>query len=479
MNEITHFIDGRAVKGEGPLLDDIDPSNGGLIARMPEANVAQTADAVAAALRSFQSGSWAGATKNERQGVLRDTASAIRGGADMLVELQVSEGGMTPGNVRGQIMGAAAWFDYFADYLTRESGETYRQLDNVTTLVNREPIGVCALFSPWNVPVTLSAIKLAPALAAGNSVVLKPSEETPMVARRLVDLIHCAGLPDGVLNLVNGRGEVTGAALANAPDVAMISFTGGPVGGRAVAEAAARRQVPCVMELGGKSATIIFDDADLDAALEGALASIFSSNGEACLAGSRILVQESIADDFTRAFVERTQTIRVGDPHSEGISMGPMVSAAHQARVLGFFDSADRDGDRILCGGPMPEGGEGFYVRPGAIIAASPKSRIWNEEVFGPVAALMTFADEAEAVALANDSQYGLSGYLWTSDLGRAMRVAERIRTGTVVINAPFMRELNAPFGGVKGSGVGREGGTHSWMNFTEAKTTVIHHGKG
>lgn len=479
MNEVSHFIDGRAVKGDGPALDDIDPASGRVLARLPEATKAQVGEAVAAASRSFQSGAWAELPLTERQAVLRKVAQAIRDDAETLLDLQVSEGGMTPGNVRGQIMGAAAWFDYFADYLAREAGEMYRQLNNVTTLVHREPIGVCALFSPWNVPVTLSAIKLAPALAAGNSVVLKPSEETPMVTRRLVELIHDAGLPDGVVNLVNGRGAVTGAALADAQDIAMMSFTGGSAGGRAVAEAAARRHIPCVMELGGKSATIVFDDADQDAALDGALASVFSSNGEACLAGSRILVQQSIAEDFIGRFVERTQSMRVGDPRGVDVSIGPMVSRAHQERVLGFFDSAAKDGDRILCGGPMDDADEGFYVRPGAIVAASRQSRIWREEVFGPVAALMTFADEAEAVMLANDSHYGLSGYLWTGDLGRAMRVSKRIRTGTIVVNASFMRELNAPFGGVKGSGVGREGGTHSWMNFTEAKTTVIHHGKG
>lgn len=479
MDEVTQFIDGRAVAGEGSALDDIDPASGRILARLPEATDAQVGAAVAAASRSFLSGVWAELPPAERQAVLRKAANSIRDDVETLLDLQVGEGGMTPGNVRGQIMGAAAWFDYFADYLTREAGETYRQLNNVTTLVNREPIGVCALFSPWNVPVTLSAIKLAPALAAGNSVVLKPSEETPMVTRRLVELIHGAGLPDGVVNLVNGRGAVTGAALADAPDVAMISFTGGSAGGRAVAEAAARQHIPCVTELGGKSATVVFDDADLDAALDGALASVFSSNGEACLAGSRILVQQSIAEDFVGRFVERTQSMRVGDPRGTGVSIGPMVSGAHQQRVLGFFDSAVKDGDRILCGGPMNDADEGFYVRPGAIVAASRRSRIWREEVFGPVAALMTFADEADAVSLANDSHYGLSGYLWTGDLGRAMRVSRRIRTGTVVVNAPFMRELNAPFGGVKGSGVGREGGTHSWMNFTEAKTTVIHHGKG
>ena len=477
MTDITHLIDGQPVKGEGSVLDDIDPATGQVIGRLPEATEAQVAEAVSAASRSFASGAWAEAPVRQRQGVLRDVARAIRNDADTLVDLQVAEGGMTPDGVRGQVMGAAAWFDYFADFLSREAGENYQQLETATTLVNREPIGVCALFSPWNVPVTLSAIKLAPALAAGNSVVLKPSEETPMVTRRLADLIHGVGMPDGVLNVVNGRGAVTGAALADAPDVAMISFTGGSVGGRAVAEAAARRHVPCVMELGGKSATIVFEDADIDAALEGALTSIYSANGEACLAGSRILVQESIAGAFIERFVERAQALPVGDPRGEGTLVGPMVTKAHRDRVLSFFEDAESAGDRILCGGPAPELADGFYVRPGAIAVASRQSRVWREEVFGPIAALATFSDEAEAVALANDSSYGLSGYLWTRDLGRAMRVARRVRTGTMVINAPFMRELNAPFGGYKGSGIGREGGTHSWMNFTEAKTTVIYHG--
>ncbi len=478
MTEITHLIDGRPVKGDGPRLDDIDPATGLAIAGFTEATENQVADAVAAAARSFASGAWADAPLRERQAVLRAAAGAIRDDAATLVDLQVSEGGMTPDGVRGQIMGAAAWFDYFADFLSREGGETFRQLESATTLINREPIGVCALFSPWNVPVTLSAIKLAPALAAGNSVVLKPSEETPFVARHLADLVHGAGLPDGVLNVVNGRGASTGAALAEAPDVAMISFTGGSVGGRAVAEAAARRHVPCVMELGGKSATIVFEDADMDAALEGALTSIYSSNGEACLAGSRILVQEGIAEMFIERFVERAQALSVGDPRDEGVAVGPMVTKAHRDRVLKFFEDAETAGDRILCGGSAPELADGFFVRPGAIAIASRQSRIWREEVFGPVAALTTFTDEAQAVALANDSSYGLSGYLWTRDLGRAMRVARRVRTGTMVINAPFMRELNAPFGGFKASGIGREGGYHSWMNFTEAKTTVIHHGR-
>ena len=234
---------------------------------------------------------------------------------------------MLPAQVCGHVMGAAGWFEYFADFLAREGGESYRQLGTALALVEREPIGVCALFSPWNVPVGLSALKLAPALAAGNSVVLKPSEETPKVTRALVDLLNGAGLPKGVLNYVNGRGAITGAALAEAPGVDMISFTGGSIAGGAVAVAAAKRHIPCVMELGGKSATIVFSDAELEAAISGAAMAIYGNNGEACLAGSRILLHDSIADDFIEGFQERAEAMVVGDPKADGVAMGPMISA--------------------------------------------------------------------------------------------------------------------------------------------------------
>ncbi|NKB29199.1 MAG: aldehyde dehydrogenase family protein [Rhodobacteraceae bacterium] len=475
MSNVLQWIDGTDVQGAGTPFDNINPSNGQKIGTLSEATPDQVAQAVAAAGRAFEGGKWRHASHADRRATLRRMAGAIRDNADRLIDLQSTEGGMLPAQVRGHVMGTASWFDYYADFLTREGGEAYRQLGSAIALVEREPIGVCALFSPWNVPVGLSALKLAPALAAGNSVVLKPSEETPQVTRALVDLLNAAGLPKGVLNYVNGRGVITGAALAEAPGVDMISFTGGSVAGSAVAVAAARRHVPSVMELGGKSATIVFDDADLDAALSGALGAIYGNNGQACLSGSRILVHDSIADDFIAKFRDRAEAMVVGDPKADGVDIGPMISAQHQARVLGFYESAKADGDKVLFGGPAKA--EGFHVSPGAIKVASSHSRVWGEEVFGPLAAFATFRDEAEAIQMGNDSVYGLSGYLWTRDIGRAMRVSKALRTGTVVVNAGFMRELNAPFGGYKQSGIGREGGAHSWMNFTEAKTTVINHG--
>jgi acyl-CoA reductase-like NAD-dependent aldehyde dehydrogenase len=380
---------------------------------------------------------------------------------------------------RRQVEGAAAWFDHFGDQLGVEGGTSHRQLGDATTWVVREPIGVCALFSPWNVPIGLSAIKLAPCLAAGNSAVLKPSELTAMAPRRLVEILHACGLPEGVLGCVNGPGHQAGAALAAAGRVDMISFTGGALGGVAVAEQAARRHVPCVLELGGKSATVVFDDADFEAAIDGALQSMFANNGEACLAGSRILVQAGIAERFMATFAQRAQRIRLGDPLEQGTEMGPMVSAAHRDKVRGFFDSCARQGDHLLCGGPgAPVPDVGAYVAPSAYRVASFDSRLWQEEVFGPVAAFHVFQDEAEAVAQANNSRFGLVAYVWTRDVGRAMRTALAIRAGTLLVNTPMRRELNAPFGGYKASGVGREGGQYSWNNFTQAKAIVMQHGR-
>ncbi len=472
---VFHLIDGQAVAGSGEPVEMVEPATGATVGQFAAATASEVGQAVVAARRSFEAGVWSRRPWRERQAVLRRIAAAIRGAAAELAAIQVRETGLLPDKVRGHVVASAGWFDHFADYLSTECGEYFPQLDDYTTFVRREPVGVCALFAPWNQPTGLTTIKLAPALAAGNSVVLKPSELVPQLSCALVELIRGAGLPDGVFNCVNGPGATTGAALAGAA-VDAIAFTGGSQGGRAVALAAAQRHVPVMLELGGKSATVVFADADLPAAVEGAIQAIYSNNGEACLAGSRILVEEGCAEDFLAAFRTRAEAFRAGPPGEPGVELGPMISAAHRGRVESFFASAAADGDRLVCGG-APAGGAGFFVPATAYLVNGPGSRLWREEVFGPVAAIATFRDEAEAVAMANDSDFGLVGYVWTRDTGRALRMGNAIRAGQVLVNTTIRRELNSPFGGYKGSGLGREGGRYSWEHFTEAKAVLISHG--
>ena len=319
-------MDGTS-RGDGSPVEDIDPSTGIPIATFREAGASQVNEAVDAAKRAFESGIWSRASIPERQSVLRRTALAIREAADEIAELQIAEAGIVPVAVRGQLAIGAAWFDYFADFLTTAAGQVHGQTAGRMTIVEQEPIGVCGVFTPWNVPVALSTVKLAPALAAGNSIVWKPSELTPLVTRKLAELVQGAGLPEGVLNVVNGRGATTGAALTEASGIDMFSFTGGHVGGAAVAEAAARRHVPCVTELGGKSATIVFDDADMPAAVRGAVMSAYGNNGEACLNGTRILVHEDISDRFREAIFRR----RPGSG-SRGPAQGRRRCRAHDFR---------------------------------------------------------------------------------------------------------------------------------------------------
>jgi 5-carboxymethyl-2-hydroxymuconic-semialdehyde dehydrogenase len=371
---------------------------------------------------------------------------------------------------------AADNFHYFAEMCTRVDGHTYPTPTHLNYTLYH-PVGVCALISPWNVPFMTATWKTAPAIAFGNTAVLKMSELSPMTAARLGELALEAGIPPGVLNIVHGFGKDAGEALCRHPDVSAISFTGSTVTGNRIMQVSGLKKYS--MELGGKSPFVIFEDADLDRALDAALFMVFSNNGERCTAGSRLLVQRGIYASFASRFVERAQRIAVGDPLDEKTLIGPMISRTHLAKVRSYIELGQREGATMLCGGleqpDVPaQVAQGNYVRPTVFADVDNRMRIAQEEIFGPVACLIPFADEAEAIALSNDVAYGLSSYVWTENIGKAHRVAAAIQAGMCFVNSQNVRDLRQPFGGTKASGVGREGGTWSYEVFLEAKNVAV-----
>ena len=477
--KLPSIINGEPAESAGAdELPVINPDDGSTLIGLLEASAADVDRAVASARQSFHSGAWSRASVSRRQQVLFNTAELIKHNAEELAILDsLSTGLLYHESTARQVSAAAGWFEYFAGLLGSAGEAMYRQLPQITTTVTREPAGVAALFTPWNIPLMGAALKLAAALCMGNSCVLKPSEHSPLGAARLVELLHEAGLPNGVLHLVNGRGPVTGSALAANADVDLLSFTGGEHAGRRIAAQAAQRFAKVTMELGGKSANIIFDDADYERALDGALTAIYSNNGEACLAGSRILVQRRIAERFIADFVSRAESIRVGRPFDANAELGPQITRQHMERVLSYAEIATQHGGELLTGGARAAGFEdGFYINPLASLATSNAAPICQEEIFGPFATFLIFDTEDDAVAMANGTRFGLAGYVWSENLQRALRVSERIRSGYVLINTSMIRDRNAPFGGYGHSGLGREGGRWSLDFYSEAKSTVIPH---
>jgi acyl-CoA reductase-like NAD-dependent aldehyde dehydrogenase len=478
---IAAIIDGEpTVSKDARELPVINPDDGTELLKLSESDEATVNRAVSSARASFNSGAWSRAPIEQRQRVLQRTAELIRDNAQELAALDsLSTGLLYHSSTYGQAYYAAAgWFQYFAGLIGTTGEDLYRQLPDTRAFVTREPVGVAGLFTPWNIPVMGASLKLSAALAMGNSCVLKPSEQSPLGAARLVELIHEAGLPPGVLQLVNGHGTVTGAALASHPDVNLVSFTGGETAGRIIATETAKRFARTTMELGGKSANVIFADADLEKALDGSLTAIYANSGQGCLAGSRILVQKSVADSFIADFVQRSNQVRVGRPFDDKAEVGPQSSKQHMERVLTYTDVVRDEGGEILTGGKRAEAfAEGFYVEPTVAVARDNSARVCQEEIFGPFATFLVFDTDEEAVEIANDTRFGLAAYLWTESLQRAMRVSDRLRSGTVLVNTPMQRERNAPFGGFGHSGIDREGGRWSLDFYSEPKTTIVPYG--
>ncbi|HEY8493483.1 MAG TPA: aldehyde dehydrogenase family protein [Myxococcota bacterium] len=472
------WIDGRErPAADGALAEVAEPAKGTPLAQVARGSVADAEEAVAAAVRAFREGPWPRATAAERQRVLLALAARLRAEAERLAELEARNTGKPIADARWEAGAAAQCFEFYAGAATAHAGRVPPVDGSGLSVVLRQPVGPCALIVPWNFPLLIAAWKLAPALAAGNTVVLKPASATPLTALRLGALARAAGLPDGVLNVVTGAGAEVGAALVRHPAIRKISFTGDSANGAEILRLAAPDIKRVSLELGGKSACVVFADADLDACVEKSLLAVFGNAGQDCCARSRILVEASIHDEFVARFAAATRRLRVGDPLDPETQVGSLISPAHRARVQGYVEVGEREGARRVCGGEVPQGGplaRGAFLTPCVFDGVTPGMRIAREEIFGPVAAVLPFRDEEEAIALANDSEYGLSGSLWTRDARRALRVARAIETGVLSVNGSRSVFLESPFGGWKRSGLGRELGVEALDGYTELKSVYF-----
>jgi 5-carboxymethyl-2-hydroxymuconic-semialdehyde dehydrogenase len=472
--QIDHLINGKPVRGSD-YFQTVNPATQEVLAEVAAGGESEVNAAVAAAKEAFPK--WAGMPAPQRAKIIRKLGDLIAAHVPELAQTETNDTGQVIAQTGKQLVPRAADnFYYFAEMCTRVDGHTYPTETHLNyTLFH--PVGVCALVSPWNVPFMTATWKVAPCLAFGNTAVLKMSELSPMTATRLGELALEAGIPPGVLNLVHGYGKQAGEPLVRHPDVRAISFTGSTATGNRIVKEAGLKKFS--MELGGKSPFVIFEDAQLDRALDAAVFMIFSNNGERCTAGSRILVQQSIYADFAQKFVARAKRLSVGDPLDEKTIIGPMISQAHLAKVRSYIELGPKEGATLLCGGldaPSLPGRvqKGNYVVPTVFADVDNRMKIAQEEIFGPVACLIPFKDEADAIALANDIQYGLSSYVWTENLGKAHRVAAAVEAGMCFVNSQNVRDLRQPFGGTKASDTGREGGTWSYEVFLEPKNIAV-----
>ncbi|WP_026961816.1 aldehyde dehydrogenase [Alicyclobacillus herbarius] len=476
MEKILHFIDGKFVESKsGRFFDNVNPATGEVIGQVAEGGREEIDQAVAAARRAFRA--WGKTPAAERAKILNRIADLIDERVEELARLETLDTGKPLSLSKSlDIPRAAANFRFFADFVKGLGTECFEMDGVALNYALRRPVGVAGLISPWNLPLLLLTWKVAPCLAAGNTCVIKPAELTPTTATKLAEICQEAGLPDGVLNVVHGFGpDAAGSFLTEHPDVNLISLTGETTTGKAVMKAAAGSLKRLSFELGGKNPNIIFADADVDDAIDVTLRSSFSNQGEVCLCGSRIYVERPLYEEFVAKFADRAAQLRVGDPFDSATNVGALISKEHLERVEGFIERAVAEGGRILLGGKRPAHMErGYFLEPTIIVDVDGSCEIVRQEVFGPVVTIQPFDTEEEVIAAANDTHYGLSATIWTTNLKRAHRVAGELEAGIIWINTWFLRDLRTPFGGMKESGIGREGGVHSFEFYSELKNVCV-----
>ena len=483
MKKYQAWIDGQWVDPlSGQWFETENPFTGKVWAHIPRCNAQDANRAVEAAHRAFETGPWPDMSASQRGALLRKLGDLIAENAEWLADTEVQDNGKLKAEMYGQTQYMPQWYYYFGGLADKIEGAVIPiDKPGMFNFTHHEPLGVVTIITPWNSPLLLTTWKLAPALAAGNTIVIKPSEFTSASILEFVNLIERAGFPKGVVNVVTGFGHEVGHALVEHPKVARVAFTGGESGGIKVYEAAARGLKPVSLELGGKSPNIIFDDANIDNAVKGAVSGIFAATGQTCLAGSRLLVHENVHDEVVDKLLALAKTAQMGDPMQPHTQVGPVTTRAQYEKILSYIDIAGAEGAQCVLGGHAanrPECGDGWFVEPTIFTGVRNDMRIAQEEVFGPVLSIIKFKDDEEAISLANDVLYGLAAGVWTQSIDRALTVSKRIRAGTVWVNAYRVVSYMSPFGGYKRSGLGRENGQAMIYEYLQTKSVWINTNK-